>query len=146
MRQLRLTFTAQTVFRLPFKRCRANPGKSISPGFSATFRFVSISLTFAACFACMPEVLPVLKKFSSPLCRKLLIMHHSVMSYITLCNNNQPAARKPYSPVFEGKKPALRGHNRQNRQEACWFGTCRFAAAVMLAWLSGLFSRSKSGF
>lgn len=66
MRQLPLTLTAQVPFREPFRGCRSRPGKAMSRGSTATLKRPRIRRSRAACFDCIPAVVPRKKKRSRP--------------------------------------------------------------------------------
>ncbi len=74
MRQFLLTLIDQCPFSLPFNSSSRWPGMSISSIVLAECKNVSLSRILFACAAWMPDVLPVGKNYSSPLCLKLLII------------------------------------------------------------------------
>jgi len=76
--QLPLTLIAQCPARLPDKGCHCHPGIFICSGRVATFRAANCSLSFPACFGCIPAFEPLEKNFSMPLCRKLRIISGAV--------------------------------------------------------------------
>jgi hypothetical protein len=61
-------------FPVVLKGCKFNPGKFMSSGATATFRRPRIKRRRLTCLNCMPDVLPVMKNFSSPLCLKVFII------------------------------------------------------------------------
>src|SRR5580700_3778131 len=72
-RQLPLTFTAQVPFLGPRSWCNSKPGKSISRALVDACKRPRIRRRRSACWTWIPDLTPVLKNRSIPLCRNPLI-------------------------------------------------------------------------
>ena len=69
-RQLPLTFADHVPFRAPVNACKSRPGNAISLGFIETFSRPRIKRKRSACLAWIPDLIPLVKSFSNPLCLK----------------------------------------------------------------------------
>ena len=113
MRQFPLTLTDQVPFRLPPSSWRLKPGRFISLGDMETLNRPKTNRKRSACLAWTPDLMPLVKNFSKPLCLKFVITKRNVTYIVTTCkrsNGGREPRRRRFSDNLtnEGKDLLLR--------------------------------------